>query len=314
MRIFIITAMLVVCSGCGRQGNKGGGRMPKINLTDSCVAYYKLDDNAESEVVLDSVGGHHATLRDIVNPNTSAHAVAGKVGGALSFSVGGMSETRIECDDVVGFKSVFQSSFTVCGWVRLSDDHFNSPQYIFGMEDDNTNRNVWMRISNGAFAGVYTIDNFDLYFAVPNVLANDAKWHHFTFQVEQVGEHAVLRCFVDGQQIASMQSACDMSQWNFWPDGPSVGLMFGNTVRKASGGGECNPEVDGWLYGALDGLMVFDKALSAEEVAFLYNGGRGTETLAGELYRTPHSLGSPWGNSLAAPGGNSLASPDGNDL
>jgi hypothetical protein len=54
-----------------------------IDLRANCVARYKLDDCAITKTVLDSSGnGYHGTSVR----NTSLMAIAGKVGGALSFN------------------------------------------------------------------------------------------------------------------------------------------------------------------------------------------------------------------------------------
>ena len=43
------------------------------------------------------------------------------------------------------------------------------------------------------------------------------------------------------------------------------------------------------MMGAIDNVMIFNRALTAEEIAALYNGGSGTETISGGSQQASYS-------------------------
>jgi len=56
------------------------------NCWAGVIAQWKLNDNALSTTVVDSVGPHNGTFKDATgDPNTSAHDSTGKINGALTF-------------------------------------------------------------------------------------------------------------------------------------------------------------------------------------------------------------------------------------
>ena len=52
---------------------------------DDAVSYWTMDDNASNTTVIDCKNTNPGTFIDPTNPNTSAHHVTGKIGGAMSF-------------------------------------------------------------------------------------------------------------------------------------------------------------------------------------------------------------------------------------
>ncbi|GAJ19937.1 unnamed protein product, partial [marine sediment metagenome] len=64
-----------------RSSTQAGNR-----LTNAIVAHWKMNDNTDSNAVVDATGNYNGTFKDAGgDPNTDAHSASGKILTALDF-------------------------------------------------------------------------------------------------------------------------------------------------------------------------------------------------------------------------------------
>lgn len=225
------------------------------------VAHYKLDDNADSTVVLDSSGnGYHGTsIR-----NTSLMHTTGKIGGALSFD-----GTNDYIDTGNTFNTIFKNDFTVSLWVNANDGRKFLDQQLFCILE----RNEWTE----PLACVQCTMGFGEGTLLVSYVAGDGKsvlvgsltpvfpdgptnWHFISFTVQQVGTKIKISSYFDGILVESSISFDDISMTD-----------YASTMNPFIGAGnnEGYP-ADAKFTGNIDDIRIYNKALSATEVLSLY--------------------------------------------
>jgi hypothetical protein len=233
--------------------------MSQIDLTSSCVCQYRMNDNAASTDVIDSVGAYTGTAQ----ANTNTLDTTGKINGALTFN-----GTGDYVDIGATFQSILWDSFSVNLWLKIvftappstglvvSSNFESSSTSVFMFGFDTTGGNLFLFYSyraNGhtAFNGFY-----------PVTLPTD-EYIMATVVLEKLSSTSViLSMYKNGNLVAQETNLdCPMSQYV-----SAENMFLGKT-----------------LSGSLDDVMLFDKALSADEIGFLYNSGSGTEELTGEF-------------------------------
>jgi hypothetical protein len=217
----------------------------------NCIAAYKMNDNAASTTVVDSRGLSNGTAQQ----NTSVLHTTGKVGGALTFN--GSS-------DYVAITSPSQIDITA------------APLSVF----------AWVYPAVSAVSGYVVCKNLSASSNIQYAL----YWNGTNFYVT---------CYLEGEiKTTSANGSVLAGQWSFvgftW-DGTSVkcfvdGSQSGNTgsyTGSLTSRAYCNigrrETAATYFTGSLDNVMIFNKTLSAIEIAFLYNDGYGTEELPEEI-------------------------------
>lgn len=241
------------------------GESLPIDLRPNCVARWKMDDALATTQVLDSSGnGYHGTAQ----ANTNTLDTTGKIGGALSFN-----GTSDYVDTNNTFQDVFKSDFSISLWAKLNDGQPDYENIFFGALDGGNGNGVeiWNYTSSGKgvlICSYQVTPGYGLGFGVNTAFSDGQQdWGHIVMSVWQDGENIRLRWFLNAVQLSN-------DSFNYTPD-----LMSNYSLELNQYIGGCNPQVTGQLNGALDDVMIFDKALSTDEIAFLYNGGTGTEEL-----------------------------------
>jgi len=218
------------------------------------VAHYKMDDNADSNTVIDEKGHNGTSIR-----NTSARHVDGKIGGALSFN--GTSD-YINTNQT--FQSVFRDSFTINVWCK-ADDGANGNQWILDGYDNVHKGQITLKISvNGKLAGVFISNN-----SIPQATAIETTasfvdgqndWKMLSLVATKVSvSTGNIALYVDGQLVKQ---------------GATVTIVFGNYTTDYNpylGADDSTGVITSFFAGSLDNFMIFNKALSAAEVLQLYN-------------------------------------------
>jgi hypothetical protein len=221
----------------------------------SLVGYWKMDDDASNTTVLDSsCYGNHGTAQQ----NTSILHSTGIIDGALTFD--GTSD-YVDCDNYVSLDMA--DSVSISAWVRF--DSFPIRQTIVAKRGalGDTGTNYALRTGSqadtdelefyyhdGASRHVYTTSNANLIGGV---------WHHivvtFTF-----GTGTSIQCYLNNNLLSGG-----------WRRGDGNSAVQTNTKPVTIGGlttGQ-NQRVDG----AIDNVMIFNRALSTEEIEQLYQDG-----------------------------------------
>ena len=225
-----------------------------IDLSGSCVAYWKMNDNADSNVVLDSSGnGHDGNFYDPGgNPYTSYHHRDGKINGSLYFD--GVNDYIRIPGAVYNFSG--QGNWSVALWAKRQSTGYN---YFIGT-DGQTGWYIRFSSSGDAFPNqlVMKIDDGVNDEYGPAGLVTDELWH-FIVMVVNDAEDKFLG-YLDN--VKTMSLAC--GQVGDLADSVYIGRV---------------PNVSGYHKGELDNIMIFDKAINEDEIAFLWNNGVGTENL-----------------------------------
>lgn len=230
------------------------------------IAHYKLNDNADSNIVVDSTGVHNGTFTDATgDPNTDAHAVAGKINGALTFDG---TDDYIDCNNA--FESTLQDEFSVSFWLY---DSGSGVDYILGTEktSSDTGFEIYVR-TNGTRRMIYTykINGDDITnLACAAVTITQNTWQFITLTVQQVSSAVYIRLYVNGVwQDTSALDPLTLSDYS-----NSYNIFIGDKNVDGANSGEL-------FTGSIDNVMIFNKELSADEVKRLYNNGHGTEIIA----------------------------------
>ncbi|MEI6191185.1 MAG: LamG domain-containing protein [bacterium] len=172
--------------------------------------------------------------------NTDQLDTTGKINGALSF-VSANSDQILATDGMTGGSNPFSIAF----W--LKDSLAGTLQTIISFGSGGYNY-IWNANTNKLVcdSGLRTSS------ATPY---NDGAWHHWVF----VNNSGVGQFYRDGITDGSPGGfSYQGSPTNIW-----IGSLTGNSGY--------------FLNGQLDDVRIYNRALSAGEVAALYNGGYGTE-------------------------------------
>jgi hypothetical protein len=232
-----------------------------IDLTANIVAQYKMNETSGTLVADSSGNGHNGT-----SANTIV-GVAGKIGGAISFN-----GTSDYVDTNNTFQSTLQNSFTIVAWVQPSKQQSAS---IVGFYDTNMNNPSCYLGAIAGPSGVtrleaeYKIDNSNLFYknsAPTNIgVSPYVAWNQVILRTTYVSPSScTFGVFVNGVRIGTETSKTfDMGSYS----GGNILIGNDSTVSPF------------YFTGAIDNVCIFNKALSTDEIAFLYNNGNGTEDL-----------------------------------
>lgn len=219
-------------------------------LQDDVISYYSLDEASGN--VLDA----HAS-NDLTAANAPGTA-DGKVATCRTFS-SDLSQAALLNDTTGIFKA--NASLTITGWM-YSTVVGASVQSLLGKATNSTNLE-WkiFRVNTDLLFRTYTAAGATIATATASNVFTDPKintWQFFA--VWQDSSNNTINIKVDGD------SAVSVSNGGSYPNKPAVYLNlacdFVNTARNWSG--------------RVDELAFFGKALSTEEIDFIYSSGNGT--------------------------------------
>jgi hypothetical protein len=229
------------------------------DIIDGQVAYWPLDEGAGTETADLSGNENHGTFLD------SPTWVIGKFGGALDFDG---DNDAVDCGNppILDFGT---GDWTVSAWIKASVNP-GDDMAIFskGMETSpNTDYQMRLRDEDDI---MIRIDNDGTRYS-PNTDDHegliDGNWHHI---VGMRRDGTDLRVYVDGVEdtglIADGRSTI--------PDSFDLSnTSEHNAYIGAVAGGAGNPRR--WFLGLIDDVAVWNRALTADEVAYLWNDGDG---------------------------------------
>jgi phage-related protein len=214
---------------------------------NGCVAHWKLNDKAATTVVADASGNTHTGTLCGGNTTTDL-SVAGKINNALQFD--GAAD-YIQVPDHADFNL---TDYTLAAWVKIpvssGDGRVISQQPESG--------DYWC-LNVGDNGVVHHYDYLDGAALDSIGAVNDNGWHFIVAVRNTSGDRAI---YIDG--------ALDI-------DKPSVVATQHNIAADIFIGARSGTSI--FFQGCIDNVMVFDRALSAAEIAYLYKSGNGTETI-----------------------------------
>jgi predicted outer membrane repeat protein len=249
------TATIDYCCIQGWTGNLGGtGNIDN----DPCfvetgffnsVSYWKFDETT-GMTAYDSVGSNHGTVH-------GAQRLSGQVGGAFYFD--GWND-YVDMKDTV--KNYLQTNYTISVWIKTNKISSTEAFSIIAYRHSTDISPVLFALGQ---------DHADIHFAVrdnshnlaqpvfTNVLTTNT-WYH----IAGVREENVLNVYVNG--VSGIPDSAAFGEIS--PDNLKIGtIMFGG-----------NPHTN-FFHGSIDDVIIFDRALSAEEIQQHYHNG-----LSGQPY------------------------------
>ncbi len=217
------------------------------SLTSSLVGWWKLNDNALTTTVVDSAGSNTGTFGDATgDPNTNAHNTAGKINGALTFDG---TDDYIDIGDVIGARA-----YTKVAWVKRADG---------------VNLNNIISTGNADYSHVFWAPHTYSY-----------KLSAGNMDTDHVQDDDPLAVDVWYQVAVTFDPAVELGKM----------VLYKNSVPVDSNSSVPTPSSSPKTYigryntgynfnGTIDNVMIFNRALTAEEIKYLYNGGIGLEVL-----------------------------------
>jgi hypothetical protein len=233
-----------------------------IDLRPYCVAQYKMNDSAVNTIVVDSQGFSNGTAQR----NCSILTSTGKISTSLLFN--GTSD-YINTNST--FQNFFSSDFTVSMWVRPTDGQPAIDNPLCGADNfPITNGFYFEIIPSGRIQMDYLCNSNDMGTITTGVLFHNGQetFHHVVVGVRQNGSSVSATCYFDNvnQNLTTPTNSCIMSTFT------NIYNLFLGAIDDQGG-------ADSFFKGLMDDVCFFNKALSADEIAFLYNNGNGTEDL-----------------------------------
>jgi hypothetical protein len=250
----------------------------KASLSDNLVAYYKMNDNADTTTVIDSKGYSNGTAQQ----NTSVLHTAGVAGEALTFN-GTSDYVDVYNEMNKTFVGAFDSDFSFVFWAKTDkqgsvsayEKWFNEqdqqlisydigPLY-FGMQ-------MWWT-SDGTLIHSIGIGGNPPYSNWPDYCKN--QWAMYSIVVKQT---TLLSITIDLYANDTLINSTVVPEYqlfnlsNFWLAKQSfLAHVPIGAYRKADG----SLSSSDYFEGSLNNVMIFNKAFSADEVNYLYDeGGR----------------------------------------
>jgi hypothetical protein len=224
-------------------------------MTNGLVAWYKMNDNAASTVVLDGVGTNNGAAQR----NTSVLTAASKVGtGSLTFN-GSSDYVHLSRS----LSSILAGENTIASWVYLDDGNPPAEQYLL-WDYKSSSYTSYLEI------GLTTAGKIKVIYVnptashggteTPAVFSNgDQGWHHVVVVISSTGQSI----YIDGVgQSLSGEANPTASLATYSSDNCDVGTRV---------------DMSAFFDGKMDDLRIYNVALTPTQVANIYNGGSGTE-------------------------------------
>ena len=216
------------------------------NLALSCSGYWKMNDNAADTTVLDASGNG---MNGTAMRNTSVLHTTGKIDGALTFN--GTSD-YVDVGNVVG-----TGAYTKVAWVKRTTAAGNFYNNI--ISSDTQSNFFWIPYHQGyKLTAGHNLD----YYVVQDSVAIPADDNYYFVAVTFDPCNATT-----GRMV-------------LYKNGVQVDEANNVVIPIASTKTYIGRFLTGYYFGgSIDNAMVFNRALTAAEIAALYNGGNGTEDI-----------------------------------
>lgn len=224
------------------------------NLYNLCKAWYRLDDKAANTVVWDSMGFSNGTS----SRNTNMMSVSSKLNRALQYN----GTDYIDSGNT--FQNIFRDSYAISLWCITDNSNFSQQPVLFGVNAEKMISAVFN--SNGTLTFYFG----DTYSTTTNeaVFGSQVSRKFLTFVGTQIDStHYRADIYVNGM-LAMSSGTVDYT----FSDFTALENLFLGAIKV-------NETIYSDFNGAIDDVMIFDEALTAEEISWLYNNGNGRKDI-----------------------------------
>jgi hypothetical protein len=229
----------------------------QMNLPPYCIGHWKMNDNDANKTVVDSSGTSH---NGTAYHDTNTLSTTGKINGALTFN---------GTNDYVSLGTILGSgSYTKAAWIRLESSTTTYGQNILSGKPSQA---FWApsTYSNKLSAGHNGVWN---QVQDPCSLASGV-WY-FVALTYNAGTNT-LTLYKNGTVVSTGSTATPQALTE---------LNIGRYDSTAT-----------YLKGTVDNVMLFNKVLTGDEIAALYNGSSGTETMPKYTSHSSEYSANGWG-------------------
>ena len=223
----------------------------QARFDNDLVAWWKLNDNAATDVVVDSIGSNTGTA----SANTDTKSVVGVVNRALIFDA---ADDEVNCGSDSSIDDIFDGGATVSLWLLSSGRGQNNEGiaigklgWTLGMIDDTTT--------------IQFTQGFSLNVGSWQITITAGVWQHLIVVYDSRSSNNNPIAYLNGVLVAATETSEPDGNT---PEDASEALVIGdNRVSDRSWDGK------------IDNVMLFTRELTAKEVKYLYHGGKGREVI-----------------------------------
>jgi hypothetical protein len=228
-------------------------RTVAVAMPTGLVAHLKMNDNAASTTLVESVSGNNGSI----NANTDARHTNGVIDGAIYFN--GSSD--------YGKAREFATtgSWSIAFWVYFEAASRVNAQFFEERTAGSGNR-LFCISATATTGGVYAL-----------VTGDEGGWYSTPNKVFPPSTLKHIAVTLDGDK-----------NWIMWTNGTAayttnIAAFSGNTGFQEGlhimGHPNYGWQGDGaaWIKGWIDDLRIYNHGLTSNEIALIYNGGAGTE-------------------------------------
>ena len=286
MRKFILL-LIVVLSFCAWSLNNGGVTIDNAgvsfdtstivawDISDAVVAQYKMNDDAASTVIVDSIDADNGVLGG--GDTTDAKTIAGHLNGALTLNG---SDDYIDCSAIISdlaVSDIGEMNF----WFKM--DAYGSADKIYGIDHPTNTTYTYLRTITSGGTKLQAVTTCDS--------VNDWTWTSTSavdFAGTWVGNWVNISIKVDGsEQVCYINNAIlpitygaqgDKTSWwkEFFTDATAKATSITLGAHKWTGtyADFHDAQYDNFIF-------VVGRTLTDAERTSIYNAGAGTEALSG---------------------------------
>ena len=231
-----------------------------MNLRANCIGLWKMNDNAANKTVVDSSGnGNDGEAQQ----NTNVLHTDGKIKGALTFN--GSSDFITIADDTFNSLTVGTLAF----WVYVNNLEVQHSIFI-ACDVTVAGTHLWLFVGIDGYIYFIVRDkgSYKVFQITVNPVISVLTWYF----VVLVQDGSAIKLYVDNDLKETEDGTTNIDPGAFFDDltGP-ISNFIGKLDRSLG--------PHSYWDGVIDCGVIFDKALSDQERAFLWNEGNGREYL-----------------------------------
>ncbi len=230
------------------------------------VAHYKLNETSGTSIA-DSAGTNIGTSAQDVSNMTAV----GVIDKALTFN-GTTDKIAIAADSAID--AFGKTALSISAWINPASDGENDTGRVVDKRDAATGGTIGYYLLTEGEAGNLVVLHFNIKHATTdmqiktNAIAPINTWSHVVGTYNEDGD-GKGKLYLDGiLQILAFETVGNVIGAPL--DDSAIDLTIGNATEDTTR----------TFDGTIDNVMIFDRAINAEEVKLLYNAGHGTEVAA----------------------------------